>query len=283
MRRVRRLLLSLGLFAVLALLTLGVLVRLGIWPADDSGPRPAPTPPPALDTSAALPSPEQLERLARTDAVAFLRAGLLRYRREVQGYRAVLQKQERLNGKLGPVEVIDVCFREQPFSVLLRWKTPPSGLVDRALYVAGQNDGKALGRGKYLHLIHSRDPYGSDARDAGRYPLPEFGIAKGTERTLTAWEAAQRHGRLRVEYLGVRAVPDAGGVECYVLRRTCDPPEEDGVTVVEVAFDVEHWLQVGNKLTDADGQLIGAYYFRDVALNPEFPPGQFERAALSRD
>ena len=31
------------------------------------------------------------------------------------------------------------------------------------------------------------------------------------------------------------------------------------------------------------GRKVGSYYFRDIVLNPEFPPGQFERAALTKD
>jgi hypothetical protein len=236
-----------------------------------------------LDGPDDLPSTGQLERLARTDPIGFLRSTLLRYRREVRGYRVVLQKQERLNGKVGPVETLDVCFREEPFSALLKWRGPSVGMADRVLYVAGANNGQILARGKLLHLIHSRDPYSADARAAGRYPLPEFGLAKGTERTLTAWQAAKGRGNLKTEFLGVRTIPEAGGAKCYVLRRTCDPPEDDGIAAAEVAFDTEHWLQVANVLKGPDGQLVGAYYFRDLVLNPDFPPGQFERAALSRD
>ncbi len=237
---------------------------------------------PVLDTTAALPSAEQLESLARTDPPAFLRACLLRYRKEVRGYRATLVKQERLKGKLGPVETIAVAFREEPFSVLLVWKSPPAGMADRALYVAGQNGGKALARGKVFHLIHHRDPYSADAMDAGRYALPEFGLAKGTERTLAAWQAAADRGALKTEYLGIRPVAEAGGVPCHVLRRTCDPPE-DGVATVEVSFDTDHWLQVGNVLTAGDGQRVAAYYFRDLILNPDFPPNQFDAAAVKGD
>jgi hypothetical protein len=238
---------------------------------------------PVFDNSTDLPRPDQLERLARTDPVGFLNATLLRYRREIHGYYAVLQKQERLSGKVGLVETLDVAFREEPISVLLKWRSASASLVDRTLYVAGANNNQALARGKLLHLIHSRDPYGPDARAASRYPLPEFGLAKGTERTLGAWQAAQGRGNLKAEYLGVRTIAEAGGARCYVLRRICDPPEDDGITVAEVAFDTEYWLQVANVLTGPDGQLVGAYYFRDLVLNPEFPPGQFERAALSRE
>jgi len=235
---------------------------------------------PVLDTTTALPATAELELLARTDPVAFLRACLLRYRKEVRGYQCTLLKMERLNGKVGPVETIGVTFREEPFSVLLAWRSSPAGMADRALYVAGENGGKALARGKILHLVHHRDPYSADAMSASRIALPEFGMAKGTERTLAAWEHAAARGSLKVNSLGVRPVAEAGGVPCYVLRRTCDPPEEDGVVTIDMSFDVAHWLQVGNALTAGGNQPIAAYYFRDIVLNPEFAAGQFDARAM---
>src|SRR5437870_1937778 len=67
-------------------------------------------------------SRKELERLARTDPVAFLEKCLERYDREVRGYRVTLVKQERLRGRLGPKERIEACFREEPFSVRMDWK-----------------------------------------------------------------------------------------------------------------------------------------------------------------
>ena len=249
---------------------------------------PVPVPEPVTNGDDALPTPAEMEKLGRTDALAFLRSCIRRYEKEVRGYTAVLEKQEFLNGKLGPVEVVEVAFREEPFSVFMKWKTPPAGRADRALYVEGANDGKTLARpagraARFLVGIVTRDSDGPDARSAGRYPLPEFGLKKGTERTLAAWSAAQKRGVLKVEYLGVRAIAEVGKKDCHVLRRTCDPPEEEGIVSVEVAFDTEHWLQVANVLTAERSRRVGAYYFRDIVLNPEFPPGQFERTALMKD
>jgi Protein of unknown function (DUF1571) len=274
---VRRLLImsTLGLLGVFGLSALGLygLTR-GYFESIPEHPQEPESP--VLDTTAALPTPDQFETLARTDPVAFLRTCLLRYRKEVQGYQCTLVKLERLNGKVGPVEVIAATFQEEPFSVLLAWKSSSAGMADKALYVAGANGGMALARGKILHLVHHRHPFSAEAMNASRYALPEFGMAKGTERSLAAWERAAARGALKVEYLGIRPVPEAGGVPCYVLRRTCDIPEEDGVVAVDVSVDVAHWLQVGNVLTAAENQPIAAYYFRDIVLNPVFAPDQFD-------
>src|SRR5437868_3339847 len=74
------------------------------------------------DDGKALPSAAGMERLARADPVAFLEGCLKRYDREVKGYTATMQKQERLRGKLQRTEVIEVAFREKPFSVRMEWK-----------------------------------------------------------------------------------------------------------------------------------------------------------------
>lgn len=254
-------------------------------------PRAVPTPLAEAETypnDDALPTPAEMEKLARTDALAFLRACIRRYDQEVRGYTTTLEKQEYLSGKVQPTEVVEVAFRDDPFSVLMKWKTPPVGRADRALYVEGANDGMTLARpagraARFLVGVVARESDGPDARSAGRYPLPEFGLKKGTERTLAAWTAARKHGGLKYEFLGVRVIAEVGKKECYVLRRTCDPPDEEGIVSVEVAFDTEHWLQVANVLTAERGRKVGSYYFRDIVLNPEFPPDQFDRAVLTKD
>src|SRR5262249_41597380 len=47
---------------------------------------------------------------------SFLEMCLARYKQEVKGYSAKLFKQERVGGKLQPMEKVEVHFREQPFS-----------------------------------------------------------------------------------------------------------------------------------------------------------------------
>jgi len=226
-----------------------------------------------------------MERLAQTDPIAFLENCLRRYDREVKGYRATLQKQERLGGKLQGTEVIDVSFQEKPFSVLLDWQRG-TRLAQRTLYQKGQNRDKllVLPAGLFrLAGVVERDPDGADARRSGRYPLTEFGIKIGTERTLAAFEQAQKQKALHVEYLGERRVKEAGDRLCWTLRRTgYRRPEEEGITQLTFYVDKENWLQVGSVLKGAEGQLIGEYFFRDVRINPDFSPDTFSRAVLTR-
>src|SRR5262249_42001443 len=128
----------------------------------------------AKDTStekAPQPDRAQMERLARDNPVEFLRASLRAYDRDVKGYTVVMRKQERLGGKLQLPEVIEVAFREQPYSVYLHW-LQGARLADSALYVEGQNDGMMLVRPELAlarSFIVQRDPEGEEARQSGRY------------------------------------------------------------------------------------------------------------------
>ncbi|HEY2786840.1 MAG TPA: hypothetical protein VGJ05_17905, partial [Fimbriiglobus sp.] len=64
-----------------------------------------------------LPSPKEFLDLARNDPSGLLESCVRRYKQEVRGFRAVLHKQERVNGKLYPPEIVRVAIREEPFSV----------------------------------------------------------------------------------------------------------------------------------------------------------------------
>lgn len=248
--------------------------------------RRAAVPEPVFDSRDTLPSPSRFAELMRSHPVEALRACAVRYVREVRGFRAVLHKRERLGGKLGPDEVIDVDFRDEPHSVLLRWRTESAGLADCVLYVEGRDDNQLLARPRNAILrrltpIAKQDPDGAQARASGRYSIRQFGLLKVNERSLAAWSTAERLGRLHFEYGGERTVAEAGGVACHVLRRTIDPPE-DGIARTELSIDAARWLQVANVLYGTDGQLVAQYYFRDVTLNPDFPPDQFDPRVLTR-
>jgi hypothetical protein len=248
--------------------------------------RAAPPEPAVADDGAALPDQATLERLVRTDPIAFMRACIRRYDRDVKGYRCTFVKQERIGGKLQRTEVIDVSFRENPFSVLFVWREG-ARLASKVLYVKGQYGDQLVvrpagWRGRIVSTV-LREPEGAEARESSRYPMTQFGLKEGMLRALAAWGAAQKEGSLKYEYRGKRKIAEAGDRECYILHRSgYRVPEEDGITEATLYYDVETWLQVGSTVKGAEGQLIGDYWFRDIVLNPTFPPDTFTREGLAK-
>jgi hypothetical protein len=232
-----------------------------------------------------LPDEAAMEKLAKTDPIAFLHHCLRRYDREVSGYRLTLDKTERLDGKMQPQETIAVSFREQPFSALLDWQKN-ARLVKRSLFVKGQNNDKVLvlPNGRLLSLagVVERDVDGEAAKKSGRYPQSEFGVKIGMVRTVTTWETAKKANALHIEYLGQKKIAEVGNRVCYVFKRApYDKPEEDGVTEITICVDKETWLQVGSILKGTEGKMIAEYYFHDIKLNPDFKPETFTRKGLN--
>jgi hypothetical protein len=241
-----------------------------------------------VDDCKSLPDEENFKNLAKDDPVLFLVACLRRYNREIHGYSGVLVKQERIKDKLRDTEVIDFWFQEQePYSVLMKWQSGSKALRDAnaTLYVHKQNNNKVLivpnifkKMGKYVE----RDPDSDEVKSASRYGIREFGIGQGTERTWLAWKAAKEKGILFVEYEGVKTIPELDNLPCYVLKRTCKPVEEDGISTVEIMVDTKTWLQLGSVLRNEQGELIGRYSFTQLKINPEFAADQFSKDAVRK-
>src|SRR5258708_6755950 len=74
-----------------------------------------------------------------SDPLGFLEACLKRYDQKVNSYSLVFRKQERIDGKLNPLEIVLVHYKDAPHSVYFHWEQPPNRLVRRALYVEGEN------------------------------------------------------------------------------------------------------------------------------------------------
>ncbi len=241
---------------------------------------------PELVSADTVAGADELEKLAKTDAVAFLEKCLDRYRKEVKGYRAIFHKQERIGGRMNKPEEIEVAFLESPHSVFMNWRNG-ARLAERTLYVEGENGNKLLVRpnGAIRRVavgdVAERDVAGDDAKQSGRYTLDQFGLKKSMERVQVSWKAAKDKGTLKVQYKGIAKVPMAGNRTCYHLHRVCASPENDGVMEHTVYVDTETLLFVGSRATSKNGDLIGEYYYRDIKLNPEFDADQFTRAALT--
>src|SRR6516162_609713 len=160
-----------------------------------------------------LPDADGMAQLAMHDPVVFLENCIRYYDRDIHGYHLVMQKQERVPGrlpiekrKLQKKEVIEVDFQDKPHSVFMHW-LEGERLTDRCLYVEGENDNMILVHpaglaGKFVTFV-KRKVDGPEAQESGRYTLNMFGIKNGTLRTLSFAKKAKEKGRLNMDYLGV--------------------------------------------------------------------------------
>ncbi|NBO92717.1 MAG: DUF1571 domain-containing protein [Planctomycetia bacterium] len=232
----------------------------------------------------APPTNVQMEEWAVSAPLAFLEACIARYDREVSGYTTLLVKQERIDGTLQAEEHLRCWFLEKPsFRVLMQWERGQR-LAHRTLYVAGENRDQLLVKptgwlGTFGTARRALDS--ADAKSSARYPANEFGIQLGTRRTLSCWRAAHKRDDFRVEYNGLKTAPELG-YPCWQIVRPAFGPEDNGVTHAVYYIDPKTWLQVGSVLFNADGQLMGRYFFTDLKLNAKIPDTTFTEKGLWR-
>lgn len=245
-----------------------------------------------------LPTSSEFDQLAETDPIAAVDAAIRRYMSDVGGFQAMFHKRERIGGQLRDQEVIRVAFRNDPFSVLMKWEQG-GGMADSSLYVKGENAGQMQVKLAKIGFVKSVDPRSATPRSSARYTIEEFGLVESMKRTRREWTDAKAAGQFRVEYLGRKSIPELGDRECHVIKRTCpvdeidayasgepdvvtDKNRADSFRTVTIYLDCATWFQVGSELHRADGELVGSYFFRDLQLNPTFEKGTFSAATLKR-
>jgi hypothetical protein len=231
-----------------------------------------------------------MTNLARNDPFAFLEKCLNHYDQAVRGYQLTMQKQERLQGRLQNKELIEVAFREQPYSVSMHW-LEGAKKADRVVYVAGENDGMMLAHptgvaGKLVKVV-KRKVDSEEAREAGRYTLDQFGFKNTLKRILASMQEAKKKDRLRLDFQGEAKVIESNQRVCFKLKRTYSEPEADGTQELTLYVDRENFLPVGivvkGKVDPASGnrELLGEYFFRDLRLNPQISADQFKESAFN--
>jgi len=137
----------------------------------------------------------------------------------IDHYRVIFEKRERIKGDIGELETMELKVRHAPnFSVYMKWKTGDAG---RQLLYNDEYDDKQmvvkLGglKGRILPAL-KLDPLGSEAQAGARYPVTEVGISGMIRQMIVHRENDLNHGhgvdcsRLANEVFDER--------ECYCFR-----------------------------------------------------------------
>jgi hypothetical protein len=203
----------------------------------------------------------------------------------VAGYTAILRKQERIGGVLGPEQTLAIKIRHHPFAVYIKYLSPHAG--KEVVYAAGHHEDKVIAHSAGLaRLLVPRLAVAPDSPLAladSRHAITEAGLAKLTEKLI---------GFRRMDLED----PEAG----TILDRTTDA---DGRTRlrsvhthphfnthrpfarVEVRYDPEtrlpRWIESFDwPAPDAQGEplLAERYVYEDVDLNAVLGPLDFDPA-----
>ncbi len=258
----------------------------------ESGTAPAHRTPSVVTPAIALPTPAPRpgisnDEMARTDPLGLLRLALQRYQKSISDYQCTFTKQERIRGKLGQEQEIQVRFREMPFSVLMEWTRNP-GDARRVLYVQGQwrnGDGEDLAKiepqGAIARLLVKSVALpinGSTAKAQSRRTIDQFGFGNALKLIIDYAASATQSGQGSLVYAGEGT---QNGRPTWILKRTLPYTADGGEwpdRVLIVHIDREWLLPVAcyTYADDAQQTMLAKYEFSNVRLNTGLAASDFD-------
>jgi hypothetical protein len=228
-----------------------------------------------------------LTELVRQDPMTLPRVALQRYEAQVCEYRCTLYKRERIQGKLGKVEQIDVKFRDKPYSIFMKWQRNEDE-VKRALFIdspqyvddKGRKVAKVEPAGAIVRLFISEVEipiHGKRSREASRRTIDQFGFKYVLDLLIRYNALAEQNGVLDYRYAGVGRID---GRPTFIFERYLPYHGEGGKypdAKLVIHIDQE-WLLPTALYSYADRAgrtLLGSYVFTNVKLNPGFSERDF--------
>ena len=144
--------------------------------------------------------------------------------KEVKDYTAVFIKRELLGSQL-TTQIMDLKFREKPFSVYMLFRGQEAGR--EVLYVAGANGGKLLVHEAGLKSIVGTlqfPPTSPEVMKENRHPITHFGMSNTLETIITQWQTETKYGEIDVKFY-----PQAklGDTPCTVIESTHPRPRRE--------------------------------------------------------
>ncbi len=233
------------------------------------------------------PSPHPLE-----PALAHAARSLAFLTTEVRDYSCRVVKQERIDGRLQPMEFIDAKVRHrreaegevmQRAGLYLHFLAPAAVADREVLWVEGRNNGRMTvrrGGTRFQYLTLDLDPRGDAALQHSRYPASESGMLDMVQKLIEVGRADMQYGECEVRsFAGVKL--DGRPCECIEVthprRRT-----QFRFHIARIFIDDEYPLPVRYEAydwptADEEPPLVEQYTFQNVKLNVGFNDAEFER------
>jgi len=219
---------------------------------------------------------DEVEPLIRENPLAFLQMARDWAHAHVVDYTCHFQKLERIGGELRPLEKMCMKFRDEPFSVYLKWTSEPKK-GQEVIFVRGRfkNEAQVHPSG-ILGLIFRRvgiDPEGKEARKHSRKPMTMAGMQNMIGLITGQCEEAHDRGDLTLTYEGIR---HDGGRASYVLKRVLPKGKGYPCESLSIFVDCEYLVCVRTDAYNWDGDLISHYFYTHLTMNPGLTDRDFD-------
>ena len=228
---------------------------------------------------------QRILNLAKTDHIRLLQLCLKRYEDRYRDYTATLLRRERIHGKFGPEQVIDVRYKDDPFSVVLAWRVGATR-GDKVLYVENDPDGENMMHihptgwpGRIFRSV-DRSPDDLEVRQSSLRSIREFGFRRGLESLIEVYQLAKSRGHLddpsACTYLGTG---ELDGRPTFAIQRVLPPGYDYPAKVTIIEIDQEYLVPVHVYGTNWQDQDLCDYRQINIKFNVGLSDSDFTKEA----
>lgn len=230
------------------------------------------------------PAAASAEQMSFDQPIAWMQEAKTNYS-AVKDYSCNLVSRERVNGKLGDDNIMQMKVKAQPFSVYLRWLAPAKDVGQEVAYVQGKNNGKMRVKSKgvpgFLNFV-SIDPNDPRVLQNSRHTILEAGIGHMIDETLKSWEIDRANGKAKV-LPALEA--DYNKRACYKvevvrLERTAQATCYRTVIYLEKVSKMPIFLQNYDwprQGGPADGELLESFGYFNLQFNVGLADAEFNK------
>ncbi len=201
--------------------------------------------------------------------------------KKIKDYEATFTKKEVVGRKLIQSEMY-VKFREEPFSVYIKYLNPHAGR--EVIYVAGRNKDKLLAHGEGITSIVGTiklKPDSKDALEENRYPITMFGMSNLVSTLTSQWQEDEKHDDCVVKFF-----PNAklDKVDCKVVETSYAkqvPHAKFHMSRMYISKETGLPVRVeqfGFPVAGAEAPIVEEYTYSNVKTNLGFGDLDFDTA-----
>jgi outer membrane lipoprotein-sorting protein len=192
----------------------------------------------------------------------------------VESYTAILHKQQRVAGKLLPLETIFLKFRK-PFSMYLKWILPPYE-GSELLYVVGWNENRVRAHrgGFWKFVVRDLDPRDPELMADNLRPVTDIGIGELIKTVAINVHSAIEAGYISVAQLGEETVY---GRKTRILDVDLPAGTVGGYGGFRMVInqDIERKVLIRIRVYDRQGQLVENYGYASLNLDAGLTDSDF--------
>ncbi len=202
----------------------------------------------------------------------------------VKDYTCTMVSRENVKGKLKEESIVQTKFRVSPFSIYMRWLSPPELKNQEVAYMHGKNNNQMRVHSKGILKIAgfvSVDVNDPRVLEHSRHTIYEAGIGHLIDHTLRCWETDRKIGRSQMqiaEYdydnrrcLRLEAVRPERRPEYYAYRSVIFLDKDSKLPIRHESYD---WPRAGGPPT---GELLESYSYVDLRFNVGLTDKDFSR------